>query len=86
MASRVLRARLHTCDALVRRSLDDVAKALGPPNGSRLLPLPEWQLEVDCTRGMLSFDRLVYWPSETYPRSMHGGRSQRIGDWAYVDE
>lgn len=70
---------------LVGLALDEVAMVLGRPDGSELFAMPEWELAVDCT-SPLKFDQFVYWPSETYPRSLYGGATRRIGSWAFVDE
>jgi hypothetical protein len=45
-----------------------------------------YELAVDCSSGILNWDRFVYWPARTYPDYMYGGRVERIGDWAYVHE
>lgn len=45
-----------------------------------------YELAVECSTGILNWDRFVYWPSRGYPSSMYGGWVERIGDWAYVHE
>jgi hypothetical protein len=45
-----------------------------------------YELRVDCSLGGLNWDCCIYWPSEDYPESIYGGRTERIGKWAYVHE
>jgi hypothetical protein len=35
---------------------------------------------------MLNWDVFFYWPTQDYPKTIYGGSTERIGQWAYVHE
>lgn len=70
--------RLHGMPRDVLESL------LGAPDGSRALHGPPWELRINCPTGLLNHDALVYWPTETYPAHLYGGRAEPVGKWVYV--
>ena len=45
-----------------------------------------FELRIECTSGMINFDRFIYWPSETYPDRIQDKWVERIRKWAYVHE
>ncbi|HEX8835275.1 MAG TPA: hypothetical protein VF719_13790 [Abditibacteriaceae bacterium] len=45
-----------------------------------------YEIFINTTQGMFSFDRFVFWPEGNYPPQMYGGRVERIRKWAYVHE
>jgi hypothetical protein len=45
-----------------------------------------FELRIDCTSGVINFDRFIYWPAGTYPDRIQGNGVERIGKWAYVHE
>lgn len=45
-----------------------------------------YELSIECSSGLLNWDRFVYWPESGYPGSMYGGGVERVGAWAYVHE
>jgi hypothetical protein len=49
-------------------------------------PFDAYELSVDCSWGTFVWDRMVYWPSKTYPSRIHGGVVTRIGNWARVQD
>lgn len=52
-----------------------------------ILPVVDsYELRIDCTSGGINFDRFIYWPSKTYPTTIQGNRTERIGGWVYVHE
>ena len=64
----------------------DVKGILGEPSGMRILRDSPWELRIDCSNGVLNWDVFFYWPTHTYPKSIYGGGTERIGDWVYVHE
>jgi len=46
----------------------------------------EYELWINCTLGLINFDRFIYWPSEDYPDRIQGNRVERIRAWAYIHE
>ena len=58
---------------------------LGPPTGERRTRNTPWELSIPCYE-LGGWDVLVYWPTHDYPAYMHGGDTERIGQWAYVHE
>lgn len=45
-----------------------------------------YELYFLTPRWFVNFDTLFYWPSETYPDSIHGQKVESIGKWAYLHE
>lgn len=45
-----------------------------------------YELRIDCPSGGINFDRFIYWPSETYPKTIQGNGTEKIGPWVYVHE
>lgn len=70
--------------ALVGKSLREVRRRLGNPQGSRGLSTAPWELRIDCGRGFLNWDVFFYWPTRSYPAHIYDGNVERIRDWAYV--
>jgi hypothetical protein len=84
--------RLHMVHDLAKkhdvRGKDRLAleALLGPPNGRRVLRDSPWELRIPCSVGILNWDVFFYWPTGRYPEQAYGGRTERIGRWAYVHE
>jgi len=57
---------------------------LGAPDGSRLVDQAPWELRINCSRGLLNSDALIYWPNGRYPEHLYGGRTESVGTWVYV--
>lgn len=57
---------------------------LGSPDGSRLVQGAPWELRINCPTGLLNHDAFVYWPTQKYPESLYGGRTESVGEWVYV--
>ena len=72
--------------ALVGLLFVDVQRKLGPPQSSRLLATAPLEFRVDCGRGVLDWNVILHGSKQSYPANIHGGRIERIGDWAYADE
>ncbi|TYC63826.1 hypothetical protein FMN52_00960 [Marinobacter sp. BW6] len=45
-----------------------------------------WALTALVSRGLLNWDRFIYFPDQAYPEAGFGGGLERIGGWAYVHE
>ncbi|HEY9788271.1 MAG TPA: hypothetical protein V6D17_22975 [Candidatus Obscuribacterales bacterium] len=45
-----------------------------------------WELKILCPLGTNNNDLFFFRPGKRYDQSEHGGRVERIGDWAYVHE
>ncbi len=45
-----------------------------------------YELSLSTSSGGINFDRMFYWPSRTYPSSLHGEPLEKIGNWAYLHE
>jgi len=45
-----------------------------------------WALTALVSRGLLNWDRFIYFPNQAYPERGFGGGLERIGGWAYVHE
>jgi len=59
-------------------------RLLGPPDGTRVVHGPPWELRIDCPTGLLNHDTFVYWPTQKYPRDLYGGNTESMGRWVYV--
>lgn len=59
---------------------------LGEPDGRRTMVNTPWELRIDCSHGFGNWDTIIYWPTKDYPEYVHGGSTERVGDWAYVHE
>ncbi len=47
----------------------------------------KYSIMIPCSIGLLmNSDSFIYWPEETYPEYIYGGKVERIGKWAYVHE
>jgi hypothetical protein len=45
-----------------------------------------YELSVPTPKGMLSFDRYLFWPERKYPALYHRNGLEPIGDWAFMHE
>lgn len=45
-----------------------------------------WALTALVSRGLLNWDRFIYFPDQAYPETGFGGGLERVEDWAYVHE
>lgn len=45
-----------------------------------------WALTALVSRGLLNWDRFIYFPDQDYPERGFGGGIERVSDWAYVHE
>ncbi len=59
-------------------------RLLGKPDGGRPVHGPLWELRMNCPTGLLSHDAFLYWPTESYPQHLYGGKTEAIGRWVYV--
>ncbi len=58
-----------------------------PSGYNDISPVPDsYELRIECTSGGINFDRFIYWPSESYPKTIQGNWTERIGTWVYVHE
>lgn len=46
----------------------------------------DWALYVDTPSALINWDMFLYLPRQNYPERGFGGRLERVGAWAYVDE
>ena len=66
--------------------IDELKKALGEPDGRRLLRYSPWELKIECPYGIMNWDVFFYWPTQEYPKYIYGGSTEGIGKWCYVHE
>lgn len=45
-----------------------------------------WALTALVSRGLMNWDRFVYFPDQAYPERGFGGSIERVRNWAYVHE
>jgi hypothetical protein len=45
-----------------------------------------YELSIPTPRGMMSFDRYVFWPERKYPKVYRRNGLEPIGDWAFMYE
>ena len=57
---------------------------LGLPDGTRDIQGPPWELRINCPTGLLNHDTFIYWPTQNYPQHLYGGKTEPVGEWAYV--
>lgn len=62
----------------------DLIGMLGEPDGMGFLWERPWELSVDCYWGFWESSRLIYWPTEKYPRIDHYP-STPLGNWLFMD-
>ncbi|GEM_PF-1420985 len=65
------------------RSYPDYIYNAGMASGGEASP---WMLWISVPSGFMQFDRLVYRPAGVSLSSDLKGRTQRIGDWVYMDD
>ncbi len=71
---------------LARMPQEAIEKLLGAPDGIRIMRDTPWELRVNCPKGFLKRDILIYWPSENYPKQLYGGNTLRLENWIFVEQ
>jgi hypothetical protein len=64
------------------KTLQDLAAALGAPDGKGVLWETPWELEVRCFWRYGNLDHLIYWPTQRYDH--FPAQCFPVGDWLYV--
>ncbi|MCB1856732.1 MAG: hypothetical protein KDI63_00565 [Gammaproteobacteria bacterium] len=69
---------------LARMPVVELEKLLGPADGRRTMRDTPWELRINCPKGLVERDILIYWPGHNYPQQLYGGNGIQLGNWLYI--